>query len=251
MKKYGNGLAIGIILLLLILGYGIPSVVMAFEDSQLKREVKSIEIEDIELNFHNVDVQKELAVFSDMLLNNIIVEKDETRIMMVEETSDEKYQEMKQSIQEFLQLVNPNEEVEFEKISVTYSVMMVSKEEEDVYPVWKCDVVDKEDREYCFWIDDLSGKVMAFDIPYDLVGVKDEDFINAMEHIAEYYEYSIFGLAEEVTNMYKSEGWQNGLILLDVEGNIDVCLNVFKLNHRLMFNIYPGTLSVSEQYDAE
>lgn len=79
MKKWNSFVVAGIACLM-VLGYEIPSVVMTIEDDGRKSELKSYEIEEISLSFQNVNIDEEMAVFSDMLLNNILVEVGATSI---------------------------------------------------------------------------------------------------------------------------------------------------------------------------
>lgn len=267
MKKW-NSLAVAGIVVLLVLGYGIPSVIMAIEDNGRKSELKSFEIENIELDFQNVDLEEEMRIFPDMILNHIVMEMGDTSIEIKQDSqqniqddlqgnedgiAQENVQEeikntnelrIETSLSEFLKVLHPEHNIEFVDLKATYYVMMVSQEDERVYPIWECYGIDKEKREYRFWLDDLSGKVLAFGISHEVIGITDEAFFEMIERLGKYYGYDVFGLAESMSNAYKTNAWENALLLLDKAGNLKNSPYLFKVGERLLFNVYPGTVSI-------
>lgn len=264
MRKKINILAVMGIFLLLALGYFVPPIVMAMEDRHLQSENKTFFIEEIELNFQNVDMLEELSLFSDMLSQNIIVEigketyeedfvaeKEDAQQAVQEQVSSEKYQIIKTVIKEFLAVLNMENELEFEKISAINYVMMASYNDEKVYSVWKCCGVDEKEQSYCFWIDDFTRKVMAFEVPYEIIGTLDESFYQVMENVKEYYGFAVFGLAEHQENLYKSKYWQNSLMLLNEDKEEGLELYIFKTGETLYFNMYPRTISIYNSEDVK
>lgn len=278
-------------MLLLLLGYGIPSIVMIFEDKERKLELKSFVLEDISLDSQNVDILEIMEVFPDMILNPILVESQETMIEiktenvqdetenMVSEgrnethenngTAQEQIQEnhetvgqtqesnknanakrIENSITEFLEIFPSEHSIEFVELKAKYFVLMVSEEDKRIYPFWECYGMDTEKREYYFWLS--SDKVVAFQIPYDIIGVSDEKFVEVIEGLGEYYNVEIIGLAESISQVYKEDYWQNALMLFRKEEEKDpLYLNMFKIKEDFLFNIYPGNVSSYDgEYDA-
>lgn len=244
MRKW-NSVAVAGIVALLALGYGMPSLVMAIEDRGRKSELKSFEIEDIALDFQNVDIVEEMAVLPDMLLNNIVVETSETFIEVKSE------QRIETGIRELLQALQPAYEIEFQDLKAVYSVLMVSKEDKKVYPIWECYGMDSEKREYRFWLDDISGKVLAFKIPFEVIGASDQEFYEAMEAMGEYYGFEIYGLAESISYVHKIDSWENALMFFNEEGKNPNYLHLFKVGENLLFNMYPGNISIYDETYSE
>lgn len=252
-----NSLAVAGIVLLLALGYSIPSVVMAIEDDGRKSELKSFAIEEIQLSFQNVNIEEEMGIFPDMLLNNIVVEMGDTSIKVQadedsqgtqentqEELEDKEYIKIENSIDAFLDVLQPEYTIEFVDFKATYYVLMVSQEDERVYPILECYGIDKEKREYRFWLDDISGTVLAFEIPYEVIGVSDEELYMALERMGKYYGYEVYSLAEYLSDVYKIASWQNALMLFDEEKNTQNTVYIFKVGERLLFNVYPGSVTI-------
>ncbi|MBQ8518246.1 MAG: hypothetical protein IJ455_01415 [Agathobacter sp.] len=259
MKKKMNSAAILVILCLLGIGYLIPTVIMAVEDRSLQMEKKAIEIDEIQLSSQNVDTIEMLGFFPDMLMNYIVVDVgegiQEDYMESVQSGSNEMEQNnstsLQKNVQEFLLMLNAKEEIVFEKFYATNYAMMVEVNDDRVCSVWECVGVDAGENEYIFWVYDGTGKVMAFDVPYNVIGYMDEGFYSAMDRVMEYYEISDYGFPayqyiDTQTNLYKTKYWQNGLLLLDKEGYEKLCIHIYKTGDRLLFNNYPGTVSISD-----
>lgn len=239
MKKKNSLVVLGM-LVLLSFGYAIPVIVMAVEDRHLQSESKRVSIEKIELNSQSIDVVQKLNMFSKILQNNIVVKVDkENSLQFVEDKQESaekddlyngKYQSILSSIEEFWKL-NAKEEVAFEKCTLVYYEMMVSSEDE---------------REYCFWIDDATGKLIAFDIPFGALAESDEGFYAAIENVGKYYGFQTFGLSEYIKNIQKLKYWESSLMLFDETGECKLDLCIFKSGERLYFNMYPGSVSISD-----
>lgn len=262
MKKK-NCFAVAGIVLLLVAGYYMPSVIMVVADEGRNAALKSFQIEEIQLNFQNVDIEEELEIFPVMLLNNIVIEKGKTSITVrpnadlqggteqVEmESADEESFSVLESVKDFFEVLCPNEDIEFVDFKAEYYVMMVSSEDERVYPLWGCYGIDKEKRDYSIWMDDHSKKVMAFDVPFEVIGMTDQDFFSAVESLGVYYGYEVFGFSGDVSNVYKIKTWQDTCMFFDETGKVEKPLYIGKMGERFLFNVYPGSVSFSEKVDA-
>lgn len=252
-----NSLAIIGIVFLLLLGYSIPAIVMAMEDKERKSELKSYEMEEISLEFQQVDLVEELKIFPDMLVSNILVEQGDTSITVQldqdsqdeqdnvqSEVEDKEGTWIENSIVTFLQALHPEADMEFVDFKATYYVLMVSPEDERVYPVWECYGIDGENREYRFWLDDMTGTVLGFDIPYQVIGGSDQAFYDTVNRIGAYYGYEVYGLLESMSNVSKIDSWQNTLMLFDEKGENENNLFIYKIGSRMYFNVYPGCVSI-------
>ncbi len=261
MKKK-NSFAIAGIILLLALGYHMPSAIMAMTDEERNSECKSFQIEEIQLSFQNVDIEEELEIFSEMLLNHIVVEEGKTSIVVGPnadlqgevgqaemENADEESLGVLESVKAFLEMLCPKVDIEFVDFKAEYYVMMVSGEDERVYPIWACYGVDEQGREYFIWMGDSSKKVLAFDVPFDVIGVTDEAFYMTMERLGTYYGYEVFGLSETVSNVYKIKTWQDTWMTFDEGGNEKNSLYIGKMGERFLFNVYPGSVSFQNKME--
>ena len=256
MRKQ-NSFAIITIIFLLLLGYSIPAIVMVMEDKERKLELKSYEIEEISLSFQTVDFMEELRIFPDMLVSNLLVEQGETSIVVRmdndaqgeledahEEVESKEERWIKNNIDTFLQVFHSGENIEFVDLQANYYVLMTSAEDEQVYPIWECYGLDKEKRGYRFWLDDMTGMVLGFDIPYEVIGMSDEEFYETWNRFGIYYGYDVCGLSESMTNVYKIDPWENKLMLFDEKGENVNNLSIYKIGSRMYFNVYPGSVSL-------
>ena len=249
----GNSFGVLAILLLLELGYLIPTVILAVEDKGLMQEEKAIAIDEIELNPQRVDIIEQLSVFSEMMFSRIIIQMDKENesaqesLMQSENSTEQRKDEsnLNQCIQEFWMSLKGKEELRFEKFVVQNYIMMAGISSDNLYSIWECIGVDKNGYEYNFWIDDATGKIVGFDIPYSCVASEEEAFYSAMNGLSEYYGFSSYGFADSFP-VSKTKYWENGLILYNE--NIDVRLNlgIYRSGDRLLFNIYPNSKSISE-----
>ena len=260
-RKRINLIAVIGICVLLALGYFVPLIVMAMEDHDLQSESKVFSIEEIELNFQDIDMIEELAVFPSMLSNHIIVEvgkesyeeeyeaiKDSVQQTVQEKLSSEKYQMIKTAIRDFFAVLGVEQQSKFVKFSTSNYVMMASYNDEKAYSIWKCEVVDEKELSYCFWIDDFTEKVMAFKIPYEIIGTSDENFYEAMGSLANYYGFHHYKLIEAQKYLYKSKYWEDSILLYDEKEGKKLELYLCKIGDILYFNRYPENISI---YDNE
>lgn len=252
MKKRRNYVAILGIIALLFVGYLIPSVLMKLEDLDLWEEKKSIEIEAIQLDNQKVDVIEELSVFAEMILKSDIVEvgseikEDHSNEMQqleneaVKDSEEETVSKsLYQTVQEFLTMLDVKEEMVMKEFSAQNYVMMV---DEKFYSIWACVGIDDNGTTYYFWVDAATEVVMAFDVPYVIVGKTDEAFYNAMmSRLVEYYDFEKYGLglysfSEEHEYLYKTKYWSNNLQLYDKAGKQQLSICIYKNGDRLLFN---------------
>lgn len=252
MKRNRNYVAIMGIAVLLLVGYLIPTAVMSLEDLDLWKEKKSVEIEKIQLDNQQVNVIEELSVFSEMIYKNNIVQTDgaiseeyseEWKTPEDNPVTDNKEASLSnslyQTVQDFLRMLDVKEEIVLKSFSAKNYVMMA---EENFYSIWNCVGTDESGTTYYFWVDATTEIVMAFDVPYAIIGKSDEAFYTAlMSRIVEYYEFEKYGLAlysfaEERELLYKTKYWSNDLLIYDKEGKEQLSICIYKNGDRLLFN---------------
>lgn len=249
-----NSLGIFAILLLLGLGYFIPAVILGMEDASRREVEKTITMDEIELNMEKENVIEQLRIFPEMMFSRIVIQMDESKenaeanVQQSEPSTEQRNDEnnLKLSIQELWLNLKATEELSFEKFSFGNYIMMASHSSDSLYSIWECEGVDKEGNIYRFWIDDITGKILAFDIPYSSVGNTDGEFYAAMNGICMYYSFSSYEFVEVLRNLNKQKYWENGLTMYDKNENVEVSIPVFKSEERLMFNIYSYTKPLSE-----
>ncbi len=259
MKKKWNSVAVIGIIALLGIGYFIPMGIMWIEDWNLKMQQSKVEIKPIQLDSQKVDVIEELSVFADMLSNRLVVDvgpgfsedydanqavQDEMSQIEGTESEQSTSRDLKQKAQDFLLLMDVKEEIVLEKFQATNYVMMVEKNAEQVYSIWESICYDEAGKEYYLWIDASTEKVMAFDIPYQVIGHSDEGFQSMIWRLWDYYALSDYGLlgtnlAEDQTNLYKTKYWKNEIRMLDAAFEVQLSVCIYKEGDRLLFNMHP------------
>lgn len=248
MRKKENSLALLGVVVLLFFGYSIPTVAMAMEDRGLLKEAKSIEIDEIKLNVQSMDVVETLDVFPDVLMNNIVVEtatKVSSGVSGGHTESQEQmsstgdYEKIQSSIEFFWNLLHVEKEIEFVEFTATHYIMMVASDDERVCSLWKCHGMDENKQEYVFWIEDTSGKILAFVIPFHFVGMDNESFYMSMGDLGQYYGFSNYGLKDFFTEVYEMNYWENYLYLFDEQDDVKVNITLYKNRDKLYFNLYP------------
>ena len=164
MVKRKNILPILGIVVILGIGYCIPSIVMWVKDLSLLYEEKEVEIEAIQLDSQDVDMMEALHVFSDMLSNHLVVEVgDSFKMTYAEAMKDEETSipsDLYRNIQDFLTMLDVKEEVILAEFYAQNYVMMPEGTEEKMYSIWVCKGIDKRNVEYHFWVDATLNKVM-------------------------------------------------------------------------------------------
>lgn len=262
MKRKKSSTAICGIVVLLGIGYLIPTMVMHIKDWSLKNEQKDVSIEAIQIDSQKVDLLEELSVFPDMLSNQFLVEvgggfeTNYTEAMQQAEDSFSK--ELYTSVQEFLMMLDVKQKVVLEIFYAQNYAMMADVNDERVYSIWVCKGADSSGKEYYFWVDATLQKVMAFDVPYAIYGKSDEAFYSAMHRLVAYYDFSAYDsfaytYFSEPTELAKTEYWKTDLQILDKPGKVILSLSLYKNADRFSFNIYPGTVKISNnmQYDKD
>ena len=115
MKKNNRSLAIIGIVLLLGIGYLIPTIVMQLKDWSLIKEEKEVEIEAIQIEPQETDLIEALSGFSDMFAKYMIVEvgDDFTRSYaeVVKEDSSSVPNKLYNNVQSFLRMLDVKEMV--------------------------------------------------------------------------------------------------------------------------------------------
>lgn len=221
------------IFLLLLGAYRIPTVVAQMEDQLLERESKSYEIDAISITSTGSSFREELKEFSGLTTTDLKIEVQ----VMEEEKYNLTVDEAKNCVEEFLEVFNALEKVEIKKFSAQMTVMY-SEKTGNVYEVWVCDAYDSNMMEYILWLDDATGRVLAFDCQWNWDWTLSE-FIN---NLAEYYGYTEGALEDE--NQFYAE-LDNHIFFWKEEESLSL---PFSLNGEwLCFNVYmdSGASSVS------
>lgn len=258
MKKKTNSMVLLGIILLLGIGYGIPGAIMKLEDAALWREKKSIEIEEIQLNTQKVDMIETLEIFPEILSNHIVVEvgesekEEQNNMPQDSEVSNEQgnSEQLSNIVQEFLALLDTKNERLLELFAATNYVMMADKNDERIYSIWSCVGYDTQGNVYYVWVDAISQKIMAFDIPYEVVGDSAETFYVAIEQVVAYYRFSEvrvlnYYFSEKMEAPHKKKYWSNDLLFFDETGEEILSMCMYKNGDRLLFNTYEGSKSIS------
>ena len=257
MKNRKNIPVILGIVLLLVIGYYIPSIVMWLKDWSLMYEEKEVEIAFIQLDSQDVDMMEALDVFSDMLSNHLIVEMGDGFVMGYEESikEDTVWNALYNSMQDFATMLDVKEEVELVEFCAQYYVMMEKVDEENMYSVWMCEGKDRSGKEYYFWVDASLNKVMAFDVPFELFGKGDEAFYVGVDRVVEYYDFVSYGYplhsyAKDISDSLKYKYWSNEVEILDKELNIMISLKFCRNGDRFVVNVEPESANIM-YYDAQ
>lgn len=258
MEKRKNILPILGIVVILGIGYCIPSIVMWVKDLSLLYEEKEVEIEAIQLDSQDVDMMEALHVFSDMISNHLIVEMgDSFKMTYAEAMKDEETSipsELYRNIQDFLTMLDVKEEVILAEFYAQNYVMMAKGTEEKMYSIWVCKGIDKRNVEYHFWVDATLNKVMAFDVPFEIFGKGEEAFYSGLDRVTNYYDFASYGCAlysyaYDMSDMVKTKYWKNELEVIDKEFEILISLGLYRDGERFLFNVMPGNAGAT--YDAE
>ena len=245
MKNSRNNWAVVGILLLLGLGYFVPPLALAVEDVALRQEAKKFEIDEIQLNNTTVEIVEQLSVFSDMMFEHIVIEMDSEQSSSDEKEEVNNDNNIQKSVYEFWKKFKDEDGPMFEKATYSNYIMMAGISNENVYSIWEYVGMDKQGNEFYFWIDDISGKVLAFEIPFSSIGYKENEYYSAMQRLSFYYGFSSYSFSDNITNFNKVKSWENGFVMYDKENSRKVELHVYKVGDRMYFNIYPGTKNLS------
>lgn len=236
-NKKWNSLAVLGILALLGLGFAIPAAVMAVEDYSLNRQSKIVQLEDISLDFQQVNLKKELQLMPDLLSNMIIVEKGEE-----EENGSVNYEKYKIIAEEFLQNIYREEKVEFQTFFVSFFAVTKDSSAEQVHPFWVCCGLDEKKQSYYFWVDEITGMVMAFDVPAEVTQQKQSVFEESMKVLGSYYGFELTELTYMDEEEYAQKYWECEIFLGEADES-HITLYAYKTMERFSFNMYPGTMN--------
>ncbi|MBQ6843593.1 MAG: hypothetical protein IJO60_03030 [Agathobacter sp.] len=260
MKTRKSSWAILGIVVLLGIGYLIPTMVMQLNDWSLNNTQKDVEIEAIQLETGNLDLLEALQSFSKMISNNIIVEAGTGFSMSYDEamkqTKGDVSEELYTSVQEFLTILDVKEEAVLEEFYAQNYVMLVDEKDETMYSVWVCEGTDRSGKTYVFWVDATLNKVMAFDVPFAIFGNGEEAFFTGMERVIQYYEFSsyeslLYSYSSDMSELLKAKKyWQNEVEILDKNLDIILTLKFGQNENRFWFNTESGIKNIS-YYDAE
>lgn len=248
MKKRQNSIAVFSMGFVLFLGYMLPTIVTAAEDNYLLMEKKEYAIETIKLNSTEVDFWEELEIFPELIDRELKVRKSE-----VKQEESWIYNRAKETVNEFLLMLNRNHTIEFQEFSVV-SIAMVDWDGEKVYPFWQCLAVDENEREYVFWIDEITGKIIAFDIPDYFIVLNGQSVNEMMETIADYYGIVV---NYNLGNWYEVNGYdievvadvESRFYFLVEEDNRELYLPFLCYGNRIIFNMYVGQIGIYDSVE--
>ena len=260
MKKDKRIWAIVGIVLLLGIGYFLPTIVMQLKDWLLTKEEKDVEIEAIQLETQDVDMMEALSVFSQMLSNNLIVEEGQdfeiSYAEVMQGEADSVPKELYGDIQAFLTMLDVKEEVVLAELYAQNYVMMADKNDEKLYSVWVCKGIDKSGKEYSFWVDATLNRVMAFNVPFSIFGKSDEAFNSGFERVLEYYDFAsygspICGYAVDMEELQSKKYWKNEVEILNKDLQVLLTLGVHRNGDRFLFNVDPGDISITNKAETK
>lgn len=256
MKKDKSLIVVIGIVILLAVGYYIPTIVMQIKDWSMMKEEIEVEMESILLDTQEVDQIEALDHYSEMISSQLIVEvgdgfaESRTEVMQHEEEALQR--ELFMHVQEFLTLLDVKEDVKLVEFSAQNYTMMAKSNEEKMYSIWMCKGEDKSGEEYLFWIDATLNKVMSFDIPLELFGKDNEAFYSGLERVLDYYNFESFGFpihsyAVDMDELLKTKYWKNEIEILDKDLEIILSLGIHRNGERFLFNVEPGSVTYDVQ----
>lgn len=224
--------------LLLILTYVVPEIVTILEDNYLQSKTRSYEIEEITLTTNEINIAERLAVFEELLKENIVI-KRETEYLEISQD----YEKIEQKIADFLEILNIENAPSLQIESIVSMIMMeMGENHESLYPLLKCYAVDKQKNQYIFWFDDVTKLIIAFEIPIQVVQTQDEDIYRIGENLAQYYGITILGIENILgkTSDNKNPIYWNWIFIFSNEPDGEpLVLNFYKTKNKVSFNIYP------------
>lgn len=243
MTKRQNSIVALFMAATLFFGYMLPTMVTAAEDSYLLMERKEYEIEEVRLNSTEIDFFEELSIFSELMYADLKVKKSE-----VNQEEGWICNRAKEIVNDFLTMINESHTTELQSVSVT-SIAMVDWSGENVYPFWQCLGIDEKEDEYIFWIDEITGKIIAFDIPDDFMTLNGQKIDELMEILAGYYGVTV---EYDLGNWYDVNGYDievkkeaEGIFyFLNEESDRKIYLPFHCYAERIVFNMYKGAISI-------
>lgn len=225
---------------LLLVAYMIPEAVSGIEDRHLEKESKSYEIDEISITSASTSFWEEMQEFSTLTTASIMVEQEYVSVeekdkLEVAKTGNLTVEEAGRCAEEFIKILDQN--VDVKKFSANLTVMY-SSYSGNVYEVWACDVFGTDGREYILWLDDATGKVLAFECELD----EQLDLNAAMQDMAVYYGYENSVIDETILSMDMS----SEIVFVRNDREEQFPLPIAKCDGWLYFNLYlMGNTSVS------
>ena len=225
------------ILLLLMIAYMVPVAVTKAEDKSLDEKKKTFEIEEVSIVSDSSSFMEELQDFSYILSSQIIISQSGNEWTLEDEdiiNNENDAEFMKKQVMEFLCLLGTKESVEISDFSYITSVM-ASMHTGNIYVIWECSVCDDENNEFVFWLDDTTGKVLAFQSLQLDFWEDTEAFRSSFSALGEYY-----GFADcEVGELYFEEKVSESEVIFrneDADGP-ELMLPIYKSGDSIVFNL--------------
>lgn len=237
LKKLAAGFGM---LFLLFAAYLIPETVSGIEDRRLEKESKSYEIDEISITSASTSFWEEMQEFSSLTTASIWVEKEELSgkekdNLEAAETGNLTVEEAGTCVEEFIKVLKPD--VEVKKFSANLTVMY-SSYSGNVYEVWVCNVFGADSHEYIIWLDDATGKVLAFACEWE----ENWNLAAALKNMAVYYGYENSVIDENILSMDMS----SEIVLVRNNREEQFPLPIAKCDGWFYFNLYlMGNTSVS------
>ena len=239
MRKIGNIFIVIGMGLLLIGGYNFPTIVTAMEDKHLKSDEKRFEIEAIELRNSQIDFFQELYRFSALMEEDAYIQKRQ------EEPQDGRiYQQVQKIVMEFLDLLEIEMSHNFEEMQV-YSFVLTDFEAEQLYPIWYCNATNENEESCTFWIDEITGKILSFQISASSVVLQKDTFEDVLDTIVTYYGFEQHDFEQHNFDGYyeTSKGWDGTLLVVNNETKEYMKFPFCRIANMISFNIY-GEIAV-------
>lgn len=237
IKKLVAVLGTGI---LLLVAYMIPEAVSGIEDSHLEKESKSYEIDEISITSASTSFWEEMQEFSTLTTASIKVEQEYLSVeekdnLEVVGTGNLTVEEAGRCVVDFIKILD--QDVDVKNFSANL-IVMYSSYSGNVYEVWTCNAFGTDGLEYILWLDDATGKVLAFECELD----EKLDLNAAMQDMAVYYGYENSVIDETILSMDMS----SEIVFVRNDREEQFPLAIAKCDGWLYFNLYlMGNTSVS------
>ena len=241
MKRWKNSLIIIGMMALLLIAYIIPVVVTKAEDRSLGRKTKTCEIEGIRITSDNSSFVEELQEFPIVLLDDIVIQQEQNEHDESEGIAQSE-EFIRRQVKEFVGLITNQENVEISELSYNKSIR-ASIHTGNVYEIWNCSFVDEEgEASYMFFLDDTTGKVLAFQMWRENWQENAETFINCFQQLGNYYGFDDCEIVELDFTSKESESvviFRNA----DADGP-ELMLPIYKYGDTISFNLGLGKKNI-------
>lgn len=229
MKNKKNILAILAIGCMFGIAYMVPLIVTHLEDEHLQSESKKYEIAEININESGLELSEKLTAIQEIVADDIVMQE----AIEGEENQDA----LPEEIMEFAKQICGIQE---KKILYAYttSLLMADSENNRIYPLKSSYTIDADENESTFWMDIETGKVVAFELAYEL---ETPDELNDLaKNLAKYYGFGGGEFAGAVDGFWKSVYYETAIRFYDEEKGEEIMLMFYKNGNRISFNMYPG-----------